>query len=116
METRTGNDVGACFMAVVLIKGSVPGVKGYLGILALSCCHVATVKPTRELSDMLPADVGPHRRKQLALAVCSAMSYLSSPGRLRAACSGCGGHWSAWLISMGRGHQPHEKLALSMCV
>lgn len=47
METRTGSDVGACFMAVVLIKGSVPGVKGCPGILALFCCCAATVKPTR---------------------------------------------------------------------
>lgn len=84
METRTGNDVGACFMAVVLTEGSVPGVKGYPGILALFCCHVATMKPTRELGDTLPTDVGSHRRKQLALAVCSAvsLSYLSSLGRL----------------------------------
>lgn len=37
METRTGNDAGASFMAVALIKGSVPGVKGYPGILALFC-------------------------------------------------------------------------------
>lgn len=92
-------------MAVVLMKGSVPGVKGYPGIIALFCCHVATVKPTRELGDMLPADVGPHRRKKLALAVRSAVSYLSSLGRLRAACSGCGGHWSALLIFVGMGHQ-----------
>lgn len=54
---------------------------------------------------MLPADVGPHRRKKLALAVLSAVSYLSSLGRLRAARSGCGGHWSALLIFVGMGHQ-----------
>lgn len=70
------------------------------------------VKPTIELGDTLPADTGSHRRKQLALAVCSAVSYLSSLGRL----SGCGGHWSAQLISVGMGYQPHEKIALPMCV
>lgn len=50
-------------MAVVLMKGSVPCVKGCPSILDLFCCHLVT----REFSNMLPAAVGPLRRRQLLL-------------------------------------------------
>lgn len=63
METRTRNDVEACCMAGVLMKGSVPHVKGCPSLLALFCCHLAT----REFSNRPPAAVGPLRRKQLLL-------------------------------------------------
>lgn len=52
-------------MAVVLVKGSVPYVKGCPSILALFCCHLAT----REFSNMLPAAAS---EEKAALAVGSA--------------------------------------------
>jgi len=106
METRAGSDVGACFMAVVSTEECVPRAKGHPGIPALFCCYVATVEPTRELGDTLPAAVGARRREQLPPAVCCVLP--SNLGTLRAACRGCGGHWSAQLSSVGAAISPVE--------